>query len=133
MGADLIAVSLVIDKDKKPDWDAAEKYLRDFSDAELIERLGFLAEHWGVEDMLPEADSEHFAEDVEEYRDWLLARVAETQSAYEDGWRNTTHQYVRDTLVWTLADMSWGDPPEGYDSVCIFIDSGAAKAAGFDG
>ena len=139
MGADLIGTVLVIDKDKEPDWAAAEKWAENLTADELLgEQISD-----AFENTIP-CDDEVSPENIEalsdeelkfcadERRERLLFCIKETKSAFDEYWRNTMYFYVRGAKVFVLAETSWGDSPEGLEELTLFELSGASKAAGFE-
>lgn len=139
MGADLIGTTLVISKDKEPDWKAAEKWAENLTADDLMGREisdAFEEARPGDLDVNPE-NIESLTEEeigwcVDERRSRLVFCVKETKEAYEEGWRNTMTETIGGKVVFTLAETSWGDSPEGLDEITLFQYSGAAKTAGFD-
>lgn len=141
MGADLIGTVLVIDKDKEPDWREAGRWAQNLTEAELFgEKIESAFDQFAPfeEDYAVGADLGEMTHN--EIQDVLFNRKSAIQNSisiareiYEGGYRNTMDFYVRGARVWVLAEMSWGDSPEGFDEIWFFIMNGAAEAAGFDG
>lgn len=143
MGADLIGTVLVIDKNKEPDWAAADKWTETFDVESAVKDDFFMS---AVENYNPEivcddngnlldfdelSDDEK-AEYLNEVRENIKWAVKGAKQAFEEQWRNTMYFYVRGAKVMILAETSWGDSPEGYDDMNLFIESGAALIAGFE-
>lgn len=141
MGADLIGVVLTIDKDKKPDWGAAHKWAENLTEDDLFgseitdafEQYAPFEDEYAVGENLAEMTEERRKDVVADRQAAIGTSINIAKDIYESDPRNSMYFYVRGAKVWVLAEMSWGDSPEGFDEMWFFIMNGAAEAAGFDG
>lgn len=115
MGADLIVAVLEIDHDKAPDWNALDAWLLKLTDKDLEERH--------VES--PSDPDEKATVDA------IKAACNQVRDAYENGNRYTAAVRLSKTDVLIVGGLSWGDTPETVNEFDLFINSGAAKIAGF--
>jgi hypothetical protein len=115
MGADLILAKVEIDRDRIPNWRAAEDHLLALSD----------------EDCEGICQEESFDDDTP--RERLARALQEVQMGWSDELRTMTVMYGKNTAWLIAGDMSYGDISEEISSLCLFDDSGMARAAGFFG
>jgi hypothetical protein len=125
MGADLIVGAVEMPKGKTPDWAAARAMCAQLTDAEaVVAVLSAGYGEWSEDDMPDDVDAEAA-------RDAVLTALDEC----EEGWlgfrRNMVSLSLAANDILIAAEMSWGDLPEGVQSINLFVDSGAAEVAGF--
>ncbi len=129
MGAELISAVLEMDRDNKPDWEAAESFIRNMSDLDVLNKfsdiLGLGDEYTSEDDM------KELSEEVNSARSAFLEALDHCQS----GWMNS-HRYMNKivlskSVILLAAGESWGDNVSQCDSIFLFDGCGAAKVAGF--
>lgn len=122
MGADFISVTVPI---ARPKHEALEKLLA-LSDTEIIDRM-----RYGVYD--PDIFDEYYTFDdigdpIGINRDVLMPVLIEaldmTYNVAEGRIRYGSGMTIGGALFATIGEMSWGDPPEGYDQLCVIYELG---------
>lgn len=126
MGADLIAASLLLPRDTKPDWDAAYTVLKYTPHAELT------APEWDEAFVWTDFFELHDDPDTPEVRHEILTNALDTvKDMYTSRWRNTVIHHHKHHTVWILGETSYGEEPVGWTEFNMFCATPLYRAAGF--
>lgn len=144
MGADLIVSALVIDKDRKPDFEAGRAFIQSVPTGPLEE--AYVNIHG--EPPFDDDDEEPPAADDDGFTVWSSTMHAQARKYFTDavtelerwfdpteyGPRDVTTIFVRGAWVYVSGGLSWGDSPgEGYDTINSVMElDGLQEALGFE-
>ena len=119
MGADLIIAATTLRTGRKPDWDAAERFIATLTLDQIDD------DFTGTYDDM---------EDDEEMRAFLRSALAAFKEIIEgDCPRDFTWIDGFGHTIYVSGGMSWGDSPgDTFDLICDLTGAGVLKAAGFD-
>lgn len=129
MGAELISAVLEIDRDCKPDWEAAENFIRNMSNLDVLNKFSDILDLG--DEYISEDDLTEFSDQVKSARTAFLDALESCQS----GWMNS-HRYMNKivlskSVILLAAGETWGDSIDQCDDILLFEGCGAAKVAGF--
>lgn len=119
MGTTFIVSALEIDKGKTPDWQAARTVVAELDNPSACSALLRAFQADDMDDIGIEAE-------YDECREKLMDAI----KYMEDNWDEHSFD-LRHTTLFVFAGSSWGDSVNGANEMAMFIESGAAKAAGF--
>ena len=129
MGAELISAVLEIDHNSKPDWMAAESFIRNLPDLDVLNKFSDILDLG--DEYTSEDDLSEFSKDVDSPRTAFLDALESCQSGWENGHRFMNKIRLSKTVILLAAGESWGDNVSQCDDIFLFEGCGAARVAGF--
>ncbi len=126
MGADLIAASLMLPLDSEPDWEEAKDTLY------CLDPGALKRQPWSNAFEYTDYFEYHDEPDTLDTRYNALSQAISTvQKMYTERWRNTVLHRHDDCRIWIVGETSYGENPQGWEELTLFIESGLHLTAGF--